>query len=298
MGATATGKSDLAIEIAEKFGGEIISMDSRQVYRGFDIGTGKVTPNDRRRVAHHLIDNLEPDEINSAGAHLFRAKEAFEKIQARGKIGLFVGGTGLYFRALFEGLIPTETAHEEKNTLRNRLDEKTTEELFDDLAKVDNDRARSLAKRDRVRILRSLEIFYSTGEKHSEHIAAQNRPEPWTGLNIVLTMPRAILRDAIARRTRGMYKDGWCGEVRAILDGGVGLDAPAMNGLGYNLIGRAILEGDDPEDTVDRVITLTQQYAKRQETFFRSVPNGVWVDVAAENPIDRVKPLVRRHLEL
>ena len=95
-----------------------------------------------------------------------------------------------------------------------------------------------------------------------------------------------------------MYEGGWCDEVRSLLDAGVGLDAPAMNGLGYNIIGKAILDGEDPEGTVDRVITLTQQYAKRQETFFRSVRDAVWVDVAAENPLDRVKPLVRHHLGL
>ncbi len=298
MGATATGKSDLAIELAGCFDGEIISMDSRQVYRGFDIGTGKVTADDVRRVPHHLINNLDPNEVNSAGAHVSRALDVFGRIRTQGKIGYFVGGTGLYFRALFDGLISLDADAEEREALRKRLDENTTDELFDELTKVDPDRARDLAKADRVRILRSLEIYHATGKPHSEHIAGQEKPARWPGLKIVLTMPRLVLRAAIARRTRLMYEKGWCGEVRALLEAGVGLDSPAMNGLGYGVIGQSILDGGDPESTVDRVITLTQQFAKRQETFFRSVQDAVWVDVVAQSPLERVKPLIQRHLEL
>jgi tRNA dimethylallyltransferase len=298
MGATATGKSELSIRLAEFFGGEVVSMDSRQVYRGFDIGTGKVTRHERERVQHHLIDNLGPEEVNSAGAHVLKALETQKEIFGRRLHVYFVGGTGLYFRALFEGLIGVEASLGETKERRKLLEQKTTEQLYAELQQVDPLRAGELSKNDRVRILRSLEIFQSTGITHSEHIASQRKRESWDGVKIVLTMPRLLLRSTIALRTRRMYESGWCDEVRSLLASGVPLDAPAMNGLGYNLIARAIVEGRDPEATVDDVITATQQFAKRQETFFRSVQDAVWVDVAAENVLERVKPMIQQHLEL
>jgi len=298
MGATATGKSDLAIRMAEEFDGEIVSMDSCQVYRGFDIGTGKVTPADRRRIPHHLIDTLDPHEGNSAGAHAARAEKASGEILTRGKTPFFVGGTGLYFRVLFHGIIDVSIPGDESKRLRQTLAGQSTAELYENLRQIDAGRSAALSPRDRVRILRAIEIRLLTGKTHSEHIARQKRGAAWDGLKIVLTLPRAELRKRIAERTREMYRKGWVDEVRSLLARGAGLDAPAMKSLGYEVIARAIVEHTDPDATVETVITLTQQYAKRQETFFRSEPDAHWIDVSTSGTDETLRRLFRTHCGL
>lgn len=298
MGATATGKSALGIILAEEFDGEIISMDSRQVYRGLDVGTGKVTTDEQRRVPHHLIDILDPREANSAGSHLRRAEQVWSGIRARGKTSFFVGGTGLYFRALFGGLINVGIPSGELDRLRTEFADKNTEDLYDELTRHDPERAAALSPRDRVRIIRALEVYHHTGKTHSQHLFEQEAATRWTGLRIVLTMPRQTLRDRIAQRTREMYRRGWVEEVRGLVEGGVGTDAPAMNSLGYDVIAEAIRLGENPEATLDRVITLTHQYAKRQETFFRSVPDAHWLDISQPKAVNTARRLARDHLGL
>lgn len=298
MGATATGKSDIAIRLAEEFDGEIISMDSRQVYRGFDIGTGKVTPGDRGRIPHHLIDTLDPHETNSAGAHAAGAEKVLGQILTRRKTAFFVGGTGLYFRVLFRGIIDVSIPEDELRRSRQTLAAQSTALLYDNLREIDPERAAALSPRDRVRIRRAIEIRLLTGKTHSEHIARQKRGAAWGGLKIVLTLPRAALRKRIAERTREMYRKGWVDEVRSLLARGAGLDAPAMKSLGYDIIARAIVEDKDPDATVETVITLTQQYAKRQETFCRSEPDAHWIDVSTSGTDETVRRLVRTHFGL
>jgi len=133
MGATATGKSELAIRLAERYNGEVISMDSRQVYRGLDIGTGKISPEDQRRVPHHLIDILDPHETSTVGGHLERALTARDEIRARGRIVIYAGGTGLYFRALFRGLVDFGISSEQLQGLRRELTGVETAELLNEL---------------------------------------------------------------------------------------------------------------------------------------------------------------------
>jgi tRNA dimethylallyltransferase len=298
MGATATGKSDLAIRVAMRFGAEIISMDSRQVYRGLDIGTGKVSAEERRLVAHHLIDTLDPQDANSAGAHVDLARGLCDAISSRGNAVFFVGGTGLYFRILFRGIIDAATPSEEKARVRRELAAYTTEELHRRLAHVDPDRAKALSPRDRVRIVRALEIALITGRTYTEHVTAQARPSPWRWLKVVLTLPRALLRERIAERTREMYERGWTDEVGALIARGIGLDAPAMRSLGYDVIARSIVTGGDPRATLEKVITITRQYAKRQETFFRGESDALWFDVSRTGAFDEIERRVGEHLGL
>jgi tRNA dimethylallyltransferase len=298
MGATATGKSDLGIRLAEEFGGEIISMDSRQLYRGFDIGTGKVSRADRERVRHHLVDILEPQETSSAGSHLARVDRVWTEIAGRGKIGFFVGGTGLYFRVLFHGIIEETASERDRKRIREELSAKTTAELHAYLFEIDPARAAKISPGDRVRIARAIEIRLLTGRPHSELIASQSGYRDWKGLKIVLTLPRELLRRRIAERTHEMYKAGWVDEVRSLLGRGIGLDAPAMGSLGYGVIARAILEGEDPASTLPIVVTLTQQYAKRQETFFRSESDAHWIDMSKPTGIDEARRLVAGHIGL
>jgi len=298
MGATATGKSDLAVSLAEEFGGEIISMDSRQLYRGLDIGTGKMSLADRRRVRHHLVDVLEPNETSSAGAHLARADEAWADIAARGKTSFFVGGTGLYFRVLFRGIIEAPVSGAEQKRIREELSSRSTAELHDYLAAIDPERAEALSPSDRVRIVRAIEIHELTGRPHSDLIASESGRRDWRGLKIVLTLPRELLRRRIAERTRQMFEAGWIDEVRSLLARGVGVDAPAMGSLGYAVIAQAILEGKDAHATLPAVVTLTQQYAKRQETFFRSESDARWIDMSKPSGAADARGLVARFASL
>jgi tRNA dimethylallyltransferase len=295
MGATATGKTEVAIGLAERFNGEIVSMDSRQVYRGLDIGTAKPSASERARVRHHLIDILDPSEVGSAGNHARLVDAAVADIRSRGRLPFLVGGTGLYFRAFFEGLIHVEPNGQALESLRNALAKRTTSDLYAELKAADPARAAQLSANDRLRISRALEVYLTTGRTHSEYIKAHRgnaRRRVDDDLRIVLTLPRARLRERIAERTRDMFRAGWVEEVTQLLGSGCPPDAPAMNSLGYRSIADAIRAGTDPLATTARVITLTQQYAKRQETYFRGLPGVRWIDMSAGGARETLARLV------
>jgi tRNA dimethylallyltransferase len=296
MGATATGKSELALDLAVRLGGEIISIDSRQVYIGMDIGTAKVPPSIRRGIPHHLIDILAPSESNSAGSHAALALEASEKILERRKIPILVGGTGLYFRAVFDGLLDLHIPKEDLDAVRETFASKETDELYEELKRCDPQRAEQLSPNDRLRITRSLEMARLTGQPISKLFADQKAAPAWQGKKIVLTAPREELRRRIAERTRQMFQNGWVDEVRRLLQEGYGVDAPGMKSIGYGDIAGAILEGTDPLQVLDRVITVTRQYAKRQETFFRAEEDALWIDITSTNFKDTIQDLVKDFL--
>jgi len=282
MGATATGKSALGLALAHDLDGEIISMDSRQVYRGFDIGTGKVSRDEQRRIPHHLIDVAEPTEWWSAGRHATLAERAMREIAARRGAPILVGGTGLYFRALFGGLVDVVIPSEDLAAIRKTFVGRDTRELHERLRADDADRAKMLSPNDRVRITRALELFAYTGVRPSELYARQPvASRDFLYLKLVLSWPRSEGRARIAQRTRSLFESGWPREVKRLLASGVPSDAPAMNGLGYRAIASAIGAGRDPSSCLDAVVQETQRYAKRQETFFRSERDAVWVDVSA-----------------
>ncbi len=281
MGATATGKSALAMSLALEFGGEIVSMDSRQVYRGFDVGTGKVSRDERERVPHHLIDVADPDQWWSAGRHAGLAEQAMHEIAARGRVPFLVGGTGLYFRALFGGLIEVVIPADELARIRAGFDGHETRALYGHLLHEDPARARELSVNDRVRITRALELLNYTGVRPSELYARQREAvDDVLYLKLVLSMPREKLRERIAERTRALFAAGWPAEVERLLASGVSSEAPAANGLGYRALARNVESGVDPVSCLDEVVQETQQYAKRQETFFRSEKDAVWIDVS------------------
>ncbi len=296
MGATATGKSKLAIHLAERFGGQIVSMDSRQVYRGMDVGTAKVPHSERRGIPHYLIDILDPDEPNSAGVHATRAEAAICTISEQGALPILVGGTGLYLRALFYGLAELGLSGESLVHVRRELSRRKTPDLYEELRREDPKRAAEISPNDRIRITRALEVRMLTGKPISQHFAEQKRPTPWKGLKIVLTLPRAELRRRIALRTRHMFDTGWVDEVERLLGRGYAADAPGMKSLGYREIAEAITKGRDPFTTIDRVITITGQYAKRQETFFRAERDAQWHDVIERGSLDRIEAAVSRYL--
>lgn len=293
MGATATGKSHLAIALAEEFTGEIVSMDSRQAYRRLDIGTGKVDAEARQRVPHHLLDYLDVNENGSTGRHIAAAEAAMRDIAARGRVPFIVGGTGLYFRTLFSGLIEISIPREEQERIRAGFEGRETEELHAELSRLDPERAAVLSLNDRVRIMRALELFIHTATPATELYAQQKKAAgDVVYLKLVLSMPREILRERIAARTRELFDAGWVEEVSALVASGVSPNAPGMKSLGYADIADALVQREDPQEVFDRVVTVTRQYGKRQETFFRSEKDAVWLDMTHADAAERARTLV------
>lgn len=300
MGATATGKSALAVDLAGTFGGEVVSMDSRQVYRGLDIGTGKVDAATRRRIPHHLIDILDPAEPVSAGLHAAHALAAIRDAASRGRVPILAGGTGLYFRALFGGLVAVSIPRERMLAIRESFAGRATRDLHDELAARDPVRAGGLSANDRVRITRALELIAYTGMSATDLYRRQKSGEPATPgvayMKIVLTMPREALRARVAERTRELFDAGWPREVENLLAAGVAIDAPAMRSLGYAQLADAFRAGASPESCFDRIVIATQQYAKRQETFFRGDKDTVRIDVTADGAKGEAARLVAAFL--
>lgn len=280
LGATATGKSALALALAEELagGGEIVNADALQVYRGFDIGTAKPTAAERERVRHHLIDILDPRERYSAGEFARRARTAIEDIHRRGRRALVVGGSGLYLRALLEGISPVPRGDREvRRALRQRLAEEGLENLYRELRQRDPVTAARLMPGDRQRILRALEVLEVSGVPLSEWI----RRKPFgdqrlPSLRIGLTLPRAILYDRITVRVDRMLRRGWLDEVRRLLHSGLEPELPAFQAIGYRQLVRHLRGEGSLDAAVEELIRQTRRYAKRQETWFRKEPDVTW----------------------
>ena len=271
VGPTASGKSDLALRIAEEVGGEIVNADSMQVYRGMDIGTAKPGAEERARVPHHLLDCVDPDEPFSAADFRTLADAAVVGIAARGKIPIVAGGTGLYIRALLGGLIDSPAGDDH---LRARLKEVAAQEgkegLLARLAAVDPASAAVLHPNDQVRIIRALEITYATGVPASQLRAGHHfGDERYRSLKIGLSPPRDLLYRRIEDRVDAMVAAGLEAEVRHLLQRGYGRDLKAMRGIGYKEMA-AFLAGETTfAEAVGLMKRDTRRYAKRQLTWFK-----------------------------
>lgn len=282
-GPTATGKSALGLFLAEELGGEIVNADALQAYRGLDIGTAKPTPEERVRVPHHLVDVLEPTERYSAGEFARRARLAIAGIRARGRRPIVVGGSGLYLRALLEGISPVPRGDREvRRELRSRAQEEGLPALYEELWCRDPETARRLPPGDAQRILRALEVVEVSGTPLSEWIARRPYGEVLhPAVRLGLTLPRALLYDAIERRVARMVERGWVDEVRRLLSGGLSPAVPAFQAIGYREIARH-LEGEwSLERALDETVRATRRYAKRQLTWFRKEPDMTWIDARA-----------------
>lgn len=282
VGATATGKSELALALAEALPGEIVNADALQVYRGFDVGTAKPGPEERARVPHHLIDILAPHERYSAGEFARRAREVIAGIQKRGRVPIVVGGSGLYLRALFQGISPVPPGDpmvrsEIRSELRRRLAEEGLAALSAELARVDPETAARLAAGDTQRVLRALEVARVSGRPLSAWIAEQPfGTQRIAATRVGLTLPRSILYDRIAGRVARMVEQGWVEEVARLLDQGLAPGLPAFQAIGYRQLVRH-LEGEwSLEDALGETVKATRRFAKRQETWFRREPEVTW----------------------
>jgi tRNA dimethylallyltransferase len=285
VGATATGKSALALELAEALEGEIINADALQVYRGLDIGTAKPDAGERARVPHHLIDILEPHERYSAGDFARRARETIEEIRSRGRLPVVVGGSGLYLRALFEGLSPIPPGDPEvRRRLRERLEAEGLPALAAELREVDPRTAARLPPGDTQRILRALEVALVSGEPLSAYISRQPfGAQRIEAIRVGLTLPRGILYDQIAGRVAQMVQEGWVEEVASLLSRGLSPGLPAFQAIGYRQLVQ-YLEGTWSLDrAIAETIRATRRFAKRQETWFRKETDITWFSAQDTN---------------
>jgi tRNA dimethylallyltransferase len=278
LGATATGKSELGMALAEALGGEIINADSLQAYRGLDIGTAKPGLDDRARVPHHLIDILDPHERYSAGEFARRAREAIVDIQERGRVAIVVGGSGLYLRALFEGISPLPPGDPEtRRALLERLEAEGLGALREELERVDPETAARLTAGDTQRILRALEVALVSGRPLSAWISEQPFGiQRIAGVRVGLTLPRGILYDQIAGRVARMMEAGWRDEVAGLLRQGLSPSLPAFQAIGYRQLVRYLEGNGSLEQAVAEIVQETRRFAKRQETWFRKEPDVTW----------------------
>ena len=274
-GATGVGKTDVALEIAERVDAEIVSADSMQVYRYMDIGTAKPTPEQRRRVAHHLLDVVDPDEDFNAALFRERALAAIADIRARGRNVLVVGGTGLYVKALTRGLFegPGRDAAFRAD-LERAAAEHGVGHLFERLERVDPEAARRIDRRDRVRIVRALEVHASTGRPLSEWQRAHGFSDcPFDVLGVELERPRADLYGRIDQRCEEMLAVGLLDETRALLERGYHAGLRSMQSVGYRQAVQCLGDRLDEADTLAAMRQATRRLAKRQLTWFRADPD-------------------------
>jgi tRNA dimethylallyltransferase len=280
VGATATGKSALGLALAERLpgGGEIVNADALQVYRGFDVGTAKPGPAERRRVPHHLIDILDPAERYSAGEFARRARQAIAGIRGRGRWPIVVGGSGLYLRALLAGISPVPGADPEvRERLRRSAAREGLAPLAAELARLDPETAARLAPGDTQRVLRALEVALVSGRPLSTWIARQPFGiQSIAAIRVGLTLPRAILYDRIAARVARMLSSGWVEEVRGLIGRGLEPGLPAFQAIGYRQLVHHLRGDWSLGRAIEETVRATRRFAKRQETWFRKEPDVTW----------------------
>ena len=280
VGPTAVGKTELAIQLAERLSGEIISADSRLFYRGMDIGTAKPTRAEQRRVPHHLIDIANPDEILSLAVFQQKAHEAIADIHTRNKIPLLVGGTGQYIRAVTEGWSPPEVKPDER--LRHELEKKKEERgeywLHERLRALDPDAAQKIDARNFRRTIRALEVILTTGRKFSEQRGQSE--SPYHLLPIGLTRPRPELYARVDRRIEEMFANGFVDEVKRLLRAGYSPALPTMSAIGYRECIRVVNGELNEEQAKAEIRRATRVFVRRQANWFKeSDPNIRWFNV-------------------
>lgn len=284
VGPTATGKSALAIALARAFGGEVIACDSTAVYRGIDIGTDKVPVGDQQGIPHHLVDVVEPVQVYSAARYAHDAADVARAIVRRGHLPVLAGGTGFYYRALVRGLFPGPARDE---ALRSRLsrvaDRRGVESLWRWLSRVDPESGRRIQQRDRMRLVRALEVYLLTRRTLTAHFEATVSPIPeFTVLTLGLTMDRTALLPRITRRVEQQLATGVVAEVEALIAAGVPASAHAFSGLVYRQVVEYLASARDLAATRDLIIRENMQYARRQLVWFRKEPGVRWIEGPGE----------------
>jgi tRNA dimethylallyltransferase len=283
VGPTAAGKTATAIRLCGDFDGEIISSDSRQIYRGLDIGTAKPTPQERAAAIHHLIDVVDPDQVLGLAEYQALAYAAINEVLARKRVPFLVGGTGQWVRAVIEGwgvprVPPDYTLRAELEAEANRAGPQA---LHARLASVAPDAAAKIDYRNVRRVIRALEVYLKTGIPISQHQRAQ--APPYRILQIGLTMPREMLYARADARVERMLADGLLAEVKTLVDQGYHLGLPAMSGLGYRQMGQHLAGELSLDEAVRLIKKETHRFIRQQYNWFRlNDPAIHWFDVSGE----------------
>jgi tRNA dimethylallyltransferase len=301
LGPTATGKSALALAIAERYGGEIINCDSTAVYRGFDIGTDKIAAADRRGIAHHLIDIAEPTDDYTAAQYARDAAVVIRDVHARGRLPILAGGTGFYFRALTRGLFPGPGRDA---ALRQRLEtiaaRREVTFLHRLLRKVDPESALRIQPRDLKRLVRALEVYFLTGRPLTAHFADTQSPiADVEVLEIGLRLPAAEISRRVTQRVDAQFARGLLDEIRALLRRGVPEAARPFGGLVYRQAIEHLRGVRDEASTRALIAQENRRYARRQLIWFRKEPNLSWFDGPGESAatIDAVQRVIAERLQ-
>jgi tRNA dimethylallyltransferase len=277
-GPTASGKSELAVELAEALGGEIVGADSRQVYRHMDVGTAKPTAAQRARAEHHLIDVVDPDQDYNVAAWRSAAMTALAEIHSRDRVAIVCGGTGLYVRSLTRGLFAGPTADAKLRVRLEAEEAATPGTLHTRLAQLDPASARRIHSNDLLRTVRALEVQELTGRPLSTWLGEHGLSEkPFVALTLEVDVDRDALRERIAMRSRQMVEDGIVDELAALHARGYPTTARAFDAIGYRQAAQC-LAGDLARDNLAEAISIaTVQYAKRQRTWLRGQADTVKV---------------------
>jgi tRNA dimethylallyltransferase len=278
VGPTASGKSALGVKLAERFRGEVVACDSTQLYRGFDIGTAKPSSPERRGIPHHLIDVLGPKDDVTAGGYRQRALRILEDLRRRKRLPVFTVGTGLYLRALLEGLADVpERSEELRERLRASVGEHPPGHLHRVLKRLDPEASKKIAPADEQKLIRAVEICVLARKPISEvHRTGRVPLEGWRVIKVGLMPPREKLNERIHARTSTMLEQGWMREVQALLDSGLSEDSKPFDFIGYREL-RAVLRGEITlEETRGAIQQATRRYAKRQLTWFRKEQGVRW----------------------
>jgi tRNA dimethylallyltransferase len=290
VGTTASGKSAVALEVARRLGGiEIVTVDSMQVYQGMDIGTAKPTAAERTEIPHHLIDLVRPAEAWSVTEWLGSARAAIEGIESRGHRALLVGGTGLYFQALVDGLVPPPRFPDTRAELEREPD---TAALYARLEMLDPPAAARIEPSNRRRILRALEVGIGADRPFSNFGPGLGQYPPTRWRLAGLWLPRSVVVARVADRLRAMIGAGLVAEVAALLDAPGGIGPTARQALGYREVVAHLDGASTLEEALDEATRRTVSFARRQRVWWRRDPRITWFG-AAENPLAVVPPLLR-----
>lgn len=298
-GPTASGKSAMSLPLAEALNGEVVCMDSMQVYKGMDIGTAKPDKGEQQQVKHHLLDIIEPGEAFSVAEYAKLAEDAIKDIHSRGKLPIFCGGTGLYLRAISGGMDFGGTQADE--TIRARYQalaqEQGNEAVHRVLMEKDSKSAESLHPNNLRRVIRALEVVEITGRPLSEQTREDKPPLPYDLTAYALLWPRETLYERINTRVDRMMEMGLMDEVKALMDKGVPLDSQSMQGLGYKELVPCLSGQSSLEDALETLKRRTRNYAKRQMTWFRAEKAVKWLngqDGTARNVDTIIKEMSER----
>lgn len=303
IGPTAVGKTALSLELASRLGAEVVSVDSRQVYRYMDVGTDKLPPSERRGIPHHAVDVADPDEVFTVSAFVSLALGAVSRIRSRGRVPLFVGGTPFYYNALFHASMNASLPHDPE--VRRRYEERASSEglhaLHARLAAVDETTARRLHPNDVRRVVRALELWELTGMPPSRLYEAGEKTD--SGLDVLyigLNRPRPELFERIAERVRQQFASGYPEEVAWLIEHGFDERFPSMQGFGYRELAAWYRGRLSLDEALEGDVSRTRAFCRRQMTWFGKFESALWYDTSALSTSElerRVLEAASRHLE-